>query len=167
MPLLDHNGWKSDEYRRYDAFFDAPAIIVPPEALDAALAERTSNQSIGVEISNTFVPALLAGVQDQLSLIAIQFPKFSDGRGFSIGRMLREQGFKGTLRATGALVPDEFAFARGCGFDEVELSEEHAARQPLDQWLAAASAYSAGYHKNPDVGLSIFERRRQKRGQAV
>ena len=48
-------------------------------------------------------PAFLLGVQDSLDLVAIAFPKFSDGRGFSIGRALRGQGYKGTLRASGAL----------------------------------------------------------------
>lgn len=166
MPLLDLNGWKADEYVRYDAFFDAPAIIVPPETLDAALDEARADQKIGVEIPNTFVPGLLRQVQDRLALIVVEFPKFSDGRGFSIGRMLREQGFKGTLRANGFLVPDEFAFARACGFDEVEMSEEHAARQPLEQWQKAASAFSIGYHAGPDVGQSIFERRRRTRAAA-
>lgn len=166
MPLLDHNGWKADEYQRYDEFFAAPAIIVPPETLDAALAERAEGQKIGIEVPNSFVPSVLLPAQDQLSLIVVEFPKFSDGRGFSIGRMLRQQGYRGTLRANGFLVPDEFGFARACGFDEVEMTEEHAARQPLEQWLEAARAFSVGYHAGPDVGASIFERRRRAREAA-
>lgn len=166
MPLLDLNGWKADEYVRYDAFFDAPAIIVPADTLDAALDEAGADQKIGVEISNSLVPGLLRQVQDRLSLIVVEFPKFSDGRGFSIARMLREQGYKGVLRANGPLLPDEFAFARACGFDEVEMSEEHAARQPFEQWQKAASAFSVGYHAGPDVGASIFERRRKARQAA-
>ena len=63
--------------------------------------------------------------------------KFSDGRGFSIGRALRDQGYKGTLRASGALIPDQFAFALDCGFDEVEIGDAQAARQPEAQWLQA------------------------------
>lgn len=167
VPLLDRNGWKSDEFARYDAFFDAPAIIVPPETLNAALVELLPQQRIGVEIPNTFRPELLAPVQDQLSLVIVQFPAFSDGRGFSIGRMLREQGYTGTLRANGRLVPDEFAFARACGFDEVEMSDEHAARMPAEQWLAAAATFSIAYHNGPDAGASIFARRRQRRSEAA
>lgn len=166
MPLLDLNGWKADDYRRFDAFFAAPAIIVPPETLDAALAQAGEGQRVGVEIPNTFVPSLLLPVQDRVSIIVVQFPIFSDGRGFSIGRMLREQGYGGVLRASGFLVPDEFVFARACGFDEVEMSDEHAARQPVEQWLDAAKAFSVGYHAGPDVGISIFERRRRAREAA-
>jgi uncharacterized protein (DUF934 family) len=166
VPLLDHNGWKTDEYQRFDAFLDAPAIIVPPELLDEALDAGIEGQRIGVEVPSTFVPSLLLPAQDRLALIVVQFPKFSDGRGFSIGRMLRQQGYKGVLRASGFLVPDEFGFARACGFDEVEMTDEHAARQPLEQWLEAARAFSVGYHSGPDVGASIFERRQRAREAA-
>ena len=166
MPLLDHTGWKADDYRRHDEWFEAPAIIVPPETLDEALAQTSGGQRVGVEVPNSFVPKLLLPAQDRVALVVVEFPKFSDGRGFSIGRMLRQQGYKGTLRANGFLVPDEFAFARGCGFDEVEMSEEHAARQPLEQWIEAAKAFSVGYHATPAVGPSIFERRRRAREAA-
>lgn len=166
MPLLDHTGWKADDYQRFDEFFEASAIIVPPETLDAALAQAAEGQRIGVEVPNSFVPGLLLSVQHRLSMVVVQFPKFSDGRGFSIGRLLRQQGYRGTLRASGFLVPDEFAFARACGFDEVEMSEEHALRQPIEQWLEAARALSVGYHAGPDVGASIFERRRKAREAA-
>jgi len=167
VPLLDFNGWKTDEFVRYDEFFEAAAIIVPPETLDAALQAAKPEQKIGVEIPNTFAPKLLAQIQHRLPLIVVQFPKFSDGRGFSIGRMLREQGYTGVLRANGFLLPDEFGFARACGFDEVEMSEEHAARSPHEQWVEVAKLFSVAYHKGPDVGASIFERRRALRERAA
>ena len=166
MPLLNRNGWIADDYQRYDEFFAAPAILVPPETSDAALQARAADQRVGVEIPNSFVPKLIEPVQDQLSLIAIQFPRFSDGRGFSIGRMLREQGYKGTLRAVGPILPDEFAFARACGFDEVEMSEEHAARALLDQWVKTAQAFSVAYHYGPNVRASISNPRAQRRQAA-
>ena len=71
-------------------------------------------------------------------LIAIDFPSFSDGRGFSLARRLREMGFKGRLRAAGRLIADQYAMARRVGFDEVEIDESLAARQPEAQWLARA-----------------------------
>lgn len=166
MPLLDRTGWKQDEYVRYDEFFAAPAIIVPLTVLDAALAERKDGQRIGVEIANSFHPAGLAGPQDALDLIAIGFPKFNDGRGFSIARLLREQGFTGTLRAVGHVVPDEFAFALYCGFDEVEISEEQAARQPIEQWQRNADPIHVGYQAREHGGPTIFERRKAAREAA-
>lgn len=72
------------------------------------------------------------------SLIAIDFPAFTDGRGFSLARRLRELGYSGRLRATGRLIADQYAMARRVGFDEVQIASDIAARQPQEQWLARA-----------------------------
>jgi uncharacterized protein (DUF934 family) len=103
--------------------------------------------------------AFLLAAQDSLDLVAIAFPKFSDGRGFSIGRALRDQGYKGTLRASGALIPDQFAFALDCGFDEVEIGDAQAERQPEAQWLQALTMIGITYLDRGGKG-SIPERRR-------
>jgi uncharacterized protein (DUF934 family) len=166
VKLLDRNGWKTDDYVRADEFFAAPAILVPIEALDAALAGRAAGQRIGVALPNTFHAADLLAVQDRLDLVAIAFPKFSDGRGFSIGKALRDQGYRGVLRAAGAIIPDQFAFALHCGFDEVEIDDAQAERQPIDQWLHALTLIHAGYQDGPDGSVSIF-RRRQAAAEAA
>ncbi len=67
-------------------------------------------------------------------LIAVHFASFSDGRGFGIARELRGRGFDGTLRASGYVISDQYAMARRVGFDEVEISDELAARQDAAQW---------------------------------
>lgn len=157
MPLLDQTGWKAEPYSREEA--GAVAVIVPLEALDTVLASRLPGQQVGVDIPNNTVPSTLQGVQDQLDLIAVEFPVFKDGRGFSLARMLRAQGYKGTLRATGKITPDQFFFALRCGFDEVELSEEQAARQPIEQWLRAPEQFSVRYQNDRDGVAPIFQRR--------
>lgn len=163
MPLLDRSGWKTDDYVRYDEFFVAPAIIVPPASLDAALEARQDGQRIGVELPNTFAPGQLRPVHDRLDLVAIAFPKFNDGRGFSIGKALRDGGYRGTMRAVGALIPDQFAFALHCGFDEIEISEAQAQRQPIEQWLHALGLIGASYQDGEDGIVSIFRRRQAAR----
>lgn len=77
----------------------------------------------------------LAGVE----AIRIVFPKFSDGRGFTLARRLRALGFRGRLRAAGHLIADQYAMARRSGFDEVEIDDALAERQPESQWLARAN----------------------------
>ncbi|MGL5447617.1 MAG: DUF934 domain-containing protein, partial [Rhabdaerophilum sp.] len=100
----------------------------------------------------------------RLSLIAIAFPSFSDGRGFSIAKSLRHAGYRGTLRAVGPLISDQFAYALACGFDEVELPEAVASRQPIAHWLAAARAFRATYQRNHQAqGTSIPDQRRAAR----
>lgn len=91
--------------------------------------------------------------------IAIAFPAFSDGRGFSLARALREAGYGGRLRASGELIPDQFAFALDCGFDEVEISDERLARQPVEQWLAARDAITVSYQPTSRT-TDIFARRK-------
>lgn len=71
-------------------------------------------------------------------LISIRFANFTDGRGFGIARDLRGRGYGGTLRAVGYVISDQYAMARRVGFDEVEISDELAARQDAAQWAFRA-----------------------------
>lgn len=73
---------------------------------------------------------------DGAALIRVDFPSFADGRGFTIARQLRLRGFQGRLRARGHVIADQYAMARRAGFDEVEIDETLAARQPEADWLA-------------------------------
>ncbi|OED48718.1 oxidoreductase [Rhodobacteraceae bacterium (ex Bugula neritina AB1)] len=82
---------------------------------------------------------------DGVDLVRIEFPSFADGRGFTLARQLRLKGFEGRLRAFGHVIADQYAMARRSGFDEVELSDELAARQPEDQWLARANWQDHSY----------------------
>nr|WP_319251874.1 DUF934 domain-containing protein [uncultured Celeribacter sp.] len=70
--------------------------------------------------------------------IRVAFQSFSDGRGFTLARLLRLQGFQGRLRAQGHVIADQYAMARRSGFDEVEIEDDLAARQPEMQWLRRA-----------------------------
>lgn len=80
----------------------------------------------------------VAGQANRFDLIGIAFAKFSDGRGFSLARRLRDLGFRGRLRAVGHLIPDQYAYARACGFDEVQVDDATLARQGEDAWRLAA-----------------------------
>ena len=157
MPLLDRNGWKAEDFARDPA---ADAAILPFADVEAVLAARRPGTRIGVDLPNDVHPRALLPFQDRLDLIAIAFPRFSDGRGFSLGRMLREQGYRGILRASGWIIPDQFAFALHCGFDEIELDDAQAGRQPIEQWLRAAGLFSDSYQDTQDGLVSVFRRRR-------
>ena len=163
MPLLDRSGLIPDAFSRDDPI--ASAIIVPLADLDAALAARPAGQRVGVDVPNTAVPTTIP-TQAGIDLIAVAFPKFADGRGFSIAKALRETGYSGTLRATGHLLPDQFAFALQCGFDQVEIDDARLARQPLDQWLSALGDVTLSYQSSPDGTPSIFARRSEARKAA-
>src|SRR5262245_30790641 len=76
------------------------------QAERAALVARAV--PLGVKVPNTTDVATLAPDFGTLGLIALVFPKFNDGRAFSQARLLRERyGFKGEIRATGAVLRDQ------------------------------------------------------------
>ena len=76
---------------------------------------------------------------NQTVTVRIKFPSFADGRGFSLAKRLRLMGYKGRIRAAGHVLADQYANARRSGFDEVEISEDLAQRQPEEQWLIHAN----------------------------
>ena len=104
-----------------------------PEVTAVTLADLANHQG-ALDLANTDDPALLDGHLGNISLIRVAFPAFSDGRGFTIGRRLRMMGYTGTLRAHGHIIADQYAMARRVGFDDVEISDDLALRQPADQW---------------------------------
>jgi uncharacterized protein (DUF934 family) len=81
----------------------------------------------------------------EVSVIRVAFPSFADGRGFTLARQLRRAGFAGRLRAAGHVLADQYAMARRAGFDEVEIDDALAARQPEAQWLARADWHAHDY----------------------
>jgi uncharacterized protein (DUF934 family) len=98
------------------------------------LADSAAADARGIDLANTDDPARLSNRLAEIAMIRITFPAFSDGRGFTLARRLRVMGYTGRLRAQGHVIADQYAMARRCGFDEVEISADLAARQPEDQW---------------------------------
>jgi len=98
-----------------------------------------------LDLASSDDPALLAGALPDLHLIRIAFPSFSDGRGFTIARRLREMGYRGRLRACGHVLADQYAMARRVGFDEVEIPDDLAARQTAEQWRARVNWQAHDY----------------------
>lgn len=102
-------------------------------------ALNDARPGIGIDLASSNDPLELAGRLPDVPMIRVDFPSFADGRGFTIARQLRLMGFKGRLRARGHVISDQYAMARRAGFDEVEISDELAKRQPEDQWLFRAN----------------------------
>ena len=98
------------------------------------LADLDGSDARGVDLVNTDDPARLSNRLADIALIRIAFPAFNDGRGFTLARRLRTMGYTRRLRAAGPVIADQFAMFRRTGFDEVEIPDEMAARQPQDQW---------------------------------
>ncbi len=104
---------------------DVPAIVTH-DWLFAADAIAIANRSapLGVAWPNSRRESELEPHLPQLSLIALEFPVFRDGRAYTQARRLRERyGFKGEIRATGDVLRDQFLFMVRAGFNAFEIKK--------------------------------------------
>jgi uncharacterized protein (DUF934 family) len=138
-------------------------VVADHARLDEVLA--APGGPFGLAVPNDADAAGLAVHFDALALIAAAFPAFADGRGFSLARRIRRLGFAGELWARGRLIPDQYPFARACGFDAVWVDDDVFARQDEADWRIAASslslAYQTGQARWAGAPLSILELRRE------
>lgn len=104
----------------------------------ADLDDVSDHSGRALDLPSDTNPAALGNALTGFALIRIEFPAFSDGRGFTIARSLRRLGYTGRLRAKGHLLADQYPMARRVGFDEVEISDDLAARQPEAHWQSRA-----------------------------
>ena len=100
---------------------------------------------IALDLGSDADPVDIVDHLDRLAVIRIDFPTFADGRGMTIARQLRLMGYSGRLRAKGHIIADQYAMARRSGFDEVEIDDDLAARQPQEQWLFRANWQANDY----------------------
>lgn len=98
-----------------------------------------------VEIAPDTKTEELLQLASGVDMVRILFPSFSDGRGFTHARRLRDAGYRGRLRAVGPVIADQYAMARRSGFDEVEIPDDLAARQPEEQWKFRADWQAHDY----------------------
>ncbi len=110
----------------------------------------------GVLLSPADDPAVLAGRLDELEVIAIDFPQFTDGRGYSLARLLRERhGYTGEIRAVGEILPDNISYLLRCGFDAFAPAEEKL----LDAALSRFGDFSEAYQASVERPVPLFRRR--------
>lgn len=115
-----------------------------PFSFVAASKAAANDCGYGIDLTSDTAPDALAGLTNA-AMIRIDFPSFADGRGFTLARMLRNAGYKGRLRAKGHVLADQYAMARRSGFDEVEIDDALAARQPAEQWRFRADWQDNNY----------------------
>lgn len=129
-PIWRNGGFEADSWRRFDAdaapdaqpATDEPLLV--PLAAFLAEPERFlgRNGLLGVEVQAGEAVEPLAPHLPRLALIALAFPKFSDGRSYSSARLLRERyGYSGELRAVGDVLADQIPLMRRCGIDSFKV----------------------------------------------
>lgn len=134
---------------------DQPALI-PADLWLAGYEHFTGRPEIGVWFDSHDEPEMLEGRVNELPVIAVNFPKFSDGRGYSIGRLLRERfGYVNELRAIGDVLLDQLQFMKRCGFDAYVLRPD----KDITKAQKCLNFFSQGYQAATDTDIPLFRRR--------
>jgi len=139
-----------------DAALPEGRVIVPLATWKARRDELLARRSVGVWLAAGEDPGEIAADVGSLPVVAIEFPKFGDGRGNSTGVLLRTRyGFRAELRAFGDIGRDHLFNLARCGFDAFVLP---AQRDPEDA-LAAFGDFTLRYQGSVDDPVPLFRKR--------
>ncbi len=92
---------------------------------------------------------------DSLQLVAINFPVFTDGRGFSYARELRQRGYRGEIRALGNFLRDQMTYLSRCGFNAFQSQSDSELQEALD----SLDDFSVHYQGSANQPEPLFRRR--------
>jgi uncharacterized protein (DUF934 family) len=139
----------------------AGKVIVPFPlwlAREEQLAPRLAAGELGIWLESfELVEDLTASVADvnELPLIAVNFPRFADGRGFTIATLLRTRyGYRNELRAIGDVLRDQLFYMKRCGFDAFSVRSDRSA----DDALASLRDFSEPYQGAVDNPQPVWRR---------
>lgn len=137
-------------------------LIVPLAVWSERQDELRARDEIGVWLDGSDDPASIAPDLDRLSIVAIHFPKFADGRGYSSATLLRRRhGYRGELRAIGAVLRDQFDYLTRCGFDALQPAAGHYSTSQLQAALASLSDFTEPYQASVTPVAPLFRRVRR------
>ena len=132
-------------------------VIFPLAVWQARKDEIVSRPTIGLLLQPADRVEDIAGDLASFNLIAVNFPKFVDGRGYSTAALLRQRyGYTGELRAVGDVLHDQLFFMRRVGFDSYALKDGKS----LDYAIAAGfKPFTEAYQGATDQAQPYFRRR--------
>jgi uncharacterized protein (DUF934 family) len=139
---------------------DGPVIV----DLDQWKAHRDEllrrGTPLGIRLHSDQPPELIADDLPRFTVVALEFPKFRDGRAYSYARLLRERyGFKGELRAVGEVLLEQLFFMLRTGFDAFDIQSAN----PLEDYRTALADFSVWYQPAADGRPTAMQLRRGKR----
>lgn len=135
---------------------DGEFLIFPLAVWLANRENLSGRNNIGVWLDSEDMPTGdIASALIKLPLLAVNFPVFTDGRGFSIARLLRERfNYKGELRAIGYVLRDQLCFMKRCGFNSFDLREN----TDLKAALESLNDFTEYYQTSTDQPQPLFRR---------
>lgn len=142
----------------------AGKVIVPLKVWQAQRETLQQRKDIGVWLASDERPEDLKGDIGKFSVIAVDFPKFSDGRGYSIAYNLRARlGYTGELRAIGDVLRDQMFYLQRVGFDAFEPRPDRS----IEDALKGLSDFSEVYQVSIDQKSPLFRRVQRKGNPAA
>ncbi len=130
-------------------------VVVSLERLQREHAALGARGDVGVRVTSDTRLEALAPFASWLARIEIEFPKFTDGRGYSLGRRLRDQaGFVGELCAVGDVLRDQALYMHRSGFDVLAIPPHKRA----EDTLAAFDEMTVQYQAAHDQRLPLYKR---------
>ncbi len=121
----------------------------------AELQPLASRGKLGLFLNSDQTADMVAEQCRNFAVIAVDFPKFTDGRGYSIARLLRDQyHYAGDLRAVGDVLIDQLFFMKRVGFSSYALRDDQKEKYAL----AAFSTFSQPYQGAMDEQRPLFAR---------
>ncbi|HEY2751562.1 DUF934 domain-containing protein [Phenylobacterium sp.] len=116
----------------------------------------SQGRAVGVRLESHEEVEALAYDLPEISVVALAFPKFGDGRAYSYARLLRERfGFKGEVRAVGDVLREQAGFMIRCGFDAFEPADGST----VEDWERAARRFRHVYQRSTDGRAPAFVER--------
>jgi uncharacterized protein (DUF934 family) len=161
MPrLIRDNQVVEDEWTQLAAGADIPAntdkLLIAASDWPQRREQLPRGDKVGVWIDGDGDIEGISADLKTFDVLAINFPVFSDGRGYSLARLLRQRyHFQGELRAIGDVLPDQLYYMRRCGFDAFALRADRDPETALD----ALKPFSESYQAASDQPLPLFRRR--------
>lgn len=139
-------------------------VIVPLKVWQAQRETLQQRKEIGVWLASDERPEELKGDIEKFSVIAVDFPKFSDGRGYSIAFNLRARlGYSGELRAIGDVLRDQLFYLQRVGFDAFAPRPD----RKIEDVIKGLSDFSEVYQTSFDQKLPLFRRVQRKANEAA
>ncbi len=134
---------------------DSKPIVTLAHYVRSSAALLARYPALGVQIASDKLPSDIPEL-GRLALIAIEFPRFSDGRGYSVARQLRDRyGYRGELRAVGWVLREWLYYLARCGFDAFELQPG----KPLESALEAFTDFTVTYQAAADDKRPLYRRK--------
>lgn len=140
-----------------DCTGDIPAgdVLIPFSVWTERKEELSNRSKIGIWLESNDEPETLEGQLGNIDIIAINFPKFGDGRGYSIARVVRRLGYEGELRAIGDVLRDQLFFMQRCGFNSFAVRSD----RDIENALQGLNDFSDVYQGAQDNQTALFNRR--------